>query len=33
LRPFDELQPVPIALSQLGDGSAAMALEQRVGLL
>jgi iron(III) transport system substrate-binding protein len=33
LRPFDELQPAPITLSELGDGSAPLALEQKLGLL
>jgi iron(III) transport system substrate-binding protein len=33
LRPFDELQPAPITLTDLGDGSAALALEQKLGLL
>jgi iron(III) transport system substrate-binding protein len=33
LRPFDELEPAPISLSELGDGSAPLALEQKLGLL
>jgi iron(III) transport system substrate-binding protein len=33
LRPFSQLQPVSITLSQLGDGSASLALEQKLGLL
>ncbi len=33
LRPFDQLQPLEIPLTALGDGSAALALEQKVGLL
>ncbi|HEY2283406.1 MAG TPA: extracellular solute-binding protein [Solirubrobacteraceae bacterium] len=33
LRPFDQLQPVPITLSELGDSSAPLALEQKLGLL
>jgi iron(III) transport system substrate-binding protein len=33
LRPFDELRPAPITLSELGDGSAPLALEQKLGLL
>lgn len=33
LRPFDQLQPAPITLSELGDGSAPLALEQKLGLL
>lgn len=33
LRPFDELQPAPITLSELGDGSTPLALEQKLGLL
>ncbi len=33
LRPFDQLQPVAISLSELGDGSAPLALEQKLGLL
>jgi len=31
--PFDQLQPNPITLAQLGDGSTAIALLQQVGLL
>ncbi|HXY44640.1 MAG TPA: extracellular solute-binding protein [Acidimicrobiales bacterium] len=31
--PFDELQPYPITVSELGDGSEAISLLQRVGLL
>lgn len=33
LRPLDQLQPAPITLSELGDGSAPLALEQKLGLL
>ena len=33
LPPFDQLQPVPITLSELGDGSTPLALEQKLGLL
>jgi iron(III) transport system substrate-binding protein len=33
LRPFDTLQPNPISIAQLGDGSAAIALLQKVQLL
>jgi iron(III) transport system substrate-binding protein len=33
LRPFAQLQPVSITLSELGDGSASLALEQKLGLL
>jgi iron(III) transport system substrate-binding protein len=33
LRPFVQLQPVSITLSELGDGSASLALEQKLGLL
>lgn len=33
LRPFDQLDPAPITPSELGDGSAPLALEQRLGLL
>jgi iron(III) transport system substrate-binding protein len=33
LRPLGELRPATIALSQLGDGSAPLALEQKIGLL
>ncbi len=33
LRPFGQLQPAPITLSELGDGSAPLALEQKLGLL
>jgi iron(III) transport system substrate-binding protein len=33
LRPFDQLQPAPVSLSELGDGSAPLALEQKLGLL
>lgn len=33
LRPFSQLQPAPISLSGLGDGSAPLVLEQRLGLL
>ncbi len=33
LRPFSELQPASLTPSELGDGSEALALEQKVGLL
>lgn len=33
LRPFADLQPAPITLSELGDGSAPLELEQKLGLL
>jgi iron(III) transport system substrate-binding protein len=33
LRPFTELQPAPLTPAQLGDGSQALALEQKLGLL
>jgi iron(III) transport system substrate-binding protein len=33
LRPFNTLQPAPLTIAQLGDGSAAIALLQRVQLL
>jgi iron(III) transport system substrate-binding protein len=33
LRPLDQIKPVSIALSELGDGSAPLALEQKLGLL
>ena len=33
LRSFQSLEPVNISLGELGDGSAALALEQKVGLL
>ncbi len=33
LRPFAQLQPLDLPLSALGDGSQALALEQKVGLL
>ncbi len=33
LRPFNQLQPVSISLSELGDGSAPLELEQKLGLL
>ena len=33
LRPFNQLQPAPVSLSELGDGSAPLALEQKLGLL
>jgi iron(III) transport system substrate-binding protein len=33
LRPFEQLRPVSITLSELGDGSASLALEQKLGLL
>ncbi len=33
LRPFAELRPAPVTSAELGDGSAALALEQKLGLL
>jgi iron(III) transport system substrate-binding protein len=33
LRPFDQLHPAPIDLAELGDGSAPLELEQKLGLL
>jgi iron(III) transport system substrate-binding protein len=33
LRAFDQLQPVALSLTELGDGSAALELEQKLGLL
>jgi iron(III) transport system substrate-binding protein len=33
LRPFTAIEPAPIALSELGDGSAPLELEQKLGLL
>jgi iron(III) transport system substrate-binding protein len=33
LRPFDTLQPAPVSIAELGDGSAAIALLQKVQLL
>ncbi len=33
LRPFDELQPPAVGVRELGDGSAPLALEQKLGLL
>jgi iron(III) transport system substrate-binding protein len=33
LRPFDTLQPAPLTIAELGDGSAAIALLQKVQLL
>jgi len=33
IRPFDQLQLAPVALSELGDGSMPLELEQKVGLL
>jgi iron(III) transport system substrate-binding protein len=33
LRPFDRIEPARVTLSALGDGSAPLALEQRLGLL
>jgi iron(III) transport system substrate-binding protein len=33
LRPFAQLQPTPLTPAELGDGSAALAMEQRLGLL
>ncbi|HEY7830485.1 MAG TPA: extracellular solute-binding protein [Solirubrobacteraceae bacterium] len=33
LRPFNQLQPASISLAELGDGSASLELEQKLGLL
>ena len=33
LRPLAQLQPAPLTPAELGDGSAALALEQKLGLL
>jgi iron(III) transport system substrate-binding protein len=33
LRPFDTLQPAPLSVAELGDGSAAIALLQKAQLL
>jgi iron(III) transport system substrate-binding protein len=33
LRPFADLQPAPVSLSDLGNGSVPLALEQKLGLL
>jgi iron(III) transport system substrate-binding protein len=33
LKPFSQLQPVSLTISQLGDGSQAVALEQQAGLI
>ncbi|HST55431.1 MAG TPA: extracellular solute-binding protein [Solirubrobacteraceae bacterium] len=33
LRPFDQLHPAPVSLTDLGDGSAPLQLEQQLGLL
>jgi iron(III) transport system substrate-binding protein len=33
LRPFDQLQPVDLSPAELGDGSGALELEQKLGLL
>jgi iron(III) transport system substrate-binding protein len=33
LKPFDQLQPAPVTIPQLGNGSAPLALEQQLGLL
>jgi iron(III) transport system substrate-binding protein len=33
LRPFAQLKPAPLTPAELGDGSAALALEQKLGLL
>lgn len=33
LKPFDQLQPAPLTISDLGDSSQAIALEQEAGLL
>ena len=33
MRPFGELQPAPLTPVELGDGSQALSLEQKLGLL
>jgi iron(III) transport system substrate-binding protein len=33
LKPWSQLQPAPLTISELGDGSAAIALEQEAGLI
>ncbi len=33
LKPFDQLQPGPVTIADLGNGSAALELEQKLGLL
>ncbi len=33
LKPFDQLQPAPLTVAELGDGSQAIALEQQAGLI
>jgi iron(III) transport system substrate-binding protein len=33
LKPFDELSPAPVTIGDLGNGSAPLALEQKLGLL
>jgi iron(III) transport system substrate-binding protein len=33
LRPFSSLDPVSLSPAELGDGSKALAMEQRLGLL
>jgi iron(III) transport system substrate-binding protein len=33
LKPFDQLQPAPVTIPDLGNGSAPLALEQKLGLL
>jgi iron(III) transport system substrate-binding protein len=33
LRPFSQLEPAPLTPAELGDGSEALALEQKLGLL
>ena len=33
LKPFDQLQPAPLSVAELGDGSQAIALEQQAGLI
>jgi hypothetical protein len=33
LKPFGQLQPAPITISDLGNGSAPLQLEQKLGLL
>jgi hypothetical protein len=33
MRPFAQLRPAPLTPAELGDGSQALALEQKLGLL
>ncbi len=33
LKPFDQLQPAPVTIGDLGNGSAPLELEQKLGLL